>query len=406
MDQRVSRVHWWSRVGWLLLLGLGWTAPALRASERGYADSLYHQVSLLAGFAVNDTNHFYYRGNNPDGTVVNKNATLHLRYGFGFSPESALGRRYPTAYQGVGVAAYTFFAPRAMGTPGVVYLFQGARILDFSRSLSLGYEWNVGFSWGWEPNEASGSACNVMLNVSLPLTWHLSTAWEVALIPHYTHFSNGDTAFPNSGIDAFGVQVKATRLFRAVETKAPGLGYFAAHPDWRGRSFGEHLTWDVVLYGGWRADRFTSNGTFCLINEPIPNWGLQLNPLYHLNHYFSLGLSLDLFTDRSANLYDAQFDPESGDCIGYARPSLWEQTALSLSARGELRMPLFAVGVGVGLNLVQHGYDMQRFYSLFGLKIFLSQRAYLYLGYRLSALQYTRNIMYGFGYRFGKGVRR
>lgn len=389
----------------LLAVTLLCNLSSVSAAMRCCADSLLHTISLQSGIALNDTNHYFYRYHNPDNQNINKNTSLHLRYGFAFKPESRLGRLYPSAYQGVGVAAYSFFAPHTMGSPLAVYLFQGSKIVDFAECFSLGYEWNVGFSWGWTPNEASISKHNVMLNVSLPLTWHIAPKWELALVPYYTHFSNGDTKFPNNGVDAFGMQVRAAYNFETQHLAAPGMHYLRPHPSLQGRRFAERMTWDLIMFGGWRADRFFSGGTFCLINEPIPNWGLQLNPLYHLNRYFSIGASLDILTDRSANLYDAEFDTQTGRCIGYARPSLWQQTAIALSARGEIRMPFFSVGVGVGMNLVQHGYDMERFYSMFGLKAFLSKRTFIYLGYRLSTLQYTRNIMYGFGYRFGAGAK-
>ena len=388
-------------LAFILLCGV---LPAKAVAQNGL-DSLSHTLSFQSGIAVNDTNHYFYRGQNPDHQVINKNMSFHLRYSFSFAPQSRFGRLYPTAYQGIGVASYSFFAPHSMGRPLSVYLFQGSKILDFAENFSLGYEWNVGYSWGWLPNKASASSHNVMLNVSLPLTWHITPRWELALVPHYTHFSNGDTKFPNIGVDAFGVQFRAAYNFDAQRVKSPGMGFLSAHPYLKGRSFAEHLTWDLILYGGWRADRFFSNGGFCLINEPIPNWGLQLNPLYHVNQYFSLGASLDILTDMSANLYDAEINPQTGESVGYSRPSLWRQTAVALSVRGEIRMPFFSVGVGVGVNLIQHGYDMQPFYSMFGLKAFLSKRAFLYLGYRLSTLQYTRNIMYGFGCRFGRGVK-
>lgn len=380
-------------------------ALSAKAEAFNHIDSLSHSISFQSGFATNDTNHYYYRHDNPDNKRLSKNISFHLRYGFSFAPKSRLGELYPTAYQGIGVSAYSFFAPNAMGRPLCVYLFQGSKILDPAPRLSLGYEWNLGLSWGWVPNAASASSYNVMINVSLPLTWRVAPKWDVAVVPNYTHFSNGDTKFPNSGVDAVGVLARLTYNFDAQMIAAPAMHFLSRHPHLKNRTFGEHITWDLILYGGWRADRFMSNGTFCLINDPIPNWGIQLNPLYHLNQYFSLGLSLDAFTDMSANLYDAKIDPQTNECIGYSRPSLWQQTAIALSARGEISLPIFSVGVGVGVNLMQHGYDMERFYSVFGLKAHLSKRTFLYIGYRLSTLKYTRNIMYGFGFRFGKGAK-
>lgn len=381
----------------LLFVVVNAFVPTLYAGAR---DSIKHTLSLQLGVGHNKTGHYYYRGENPDNRPLNRLATFSLRYSFAFAPQSSMARLYPTAYQGVGVAANTFFAHRSMGTPLAVYIFQGGRIVDFTKRFGVGYEWNLGLSWGWVPNAAASAKCNAMISVSLPFTLNLGSGWELSLSPTYTHFSNGDTSFPNSGIDSFGVRLGMAKSFNAAQQRAPGIKYLKPHPEWDKPSFKERVSYDVVLYGGWRADRFTSNGKFCLINKPIPNWGTQFTPLYHFNQYFSIGASLDIFTDTSANLYDATFDPVTGDVSGYKRPSLWEQTAVALSLRGEISMPFCSVGVGMGANIIQHGYDMKRLYSVFNLKIFITKRTFAYIGYRLSALKYTRNIMYGFGYRF------
>lgn len=361
-------------------------------------EDLSHSVSIQVGGAYNNITHYYMRGDNPDSRRLDKLSTLSLRYSFAHSPQSRIGRAYPTTYQGIGIIANSFFAHKSLGTPLAVYLFQGCNILDFSNSFSLGYEWNIGLSWGWVPNDAHSAYCNAMISVMLPIKWKISPQCELSIAPLYNHFSNGDTSFPNHGIDSFGARIGFTYHFEPQKVSAPGFDFFAPTLE-ADAKFKERTSWDIVFYGGWRADRFTSNGKFILINEPIPNWGVQINPLYHFNHYFSLGVSLDIFTDMSANLYDAVLDNEN-NLISYSRPPLWQQTAIGVSLRGEIRMPIFAVGVGVGANIIQHGYDMQRLYSIFSLKAFVGKRTFLYLGYRLSTLKYTRNVMYGFGFRF------
>ena len=81
------------------------------------------------------------------------------------------------------------------------------------------------------------------------------------------------------------------------------------------------------------------------------------------------------------------------------RPSLWEQTEIGVSLRGEIKAPIFTVGAGIGLNLNKQGYDMSRLYTQFSLKAHLTQRLFLYMGYRFNSHQYTHNLMYGIGIR-------
>ncbi|MBR2867263.1 MAG: acyloxyacyl hydrolase [Alistipes sp.] len=374
------------------LLGLSTS----RAESPKWCDSLSHRVGIELRPAYNMVSH--YALNN--GTRPLNNAlSFHARYAFSFDPESSIGRRYPTAYQGVGIAAYTLWSHKTTGTPMVAYIMQGARIADLSNTLSLGYEWNFGISWGWHPNEAMNARCNVMINVALPLTWRITPQWELSLTPDYTHFSNGDTAFSNSGANMFGLRLGATYLFNEGEVKASARRFIVASEELSTKSFADHMTYDIVLYGAWRADRFSEGNDFFVINKALPIVGINFQPTYQLNNYFGLGASLDIQADSSLNLYDGINDDDS-KTVSYSRPPLWQQMEVGVSLRGEIRAPIFTIGVGFGLNMLKTGYDYSLCYTTFSLKAFLTQRLFLYVGYRFNSTQYTHNLMYGMGVRF------
>lgn len=332
------------------------------------------------------------------GRALNSALSLHARYAFTFDPESRIGRHYPTAYQGVGIATYTFWDHDLTGTPMALYIFQGAHIADIGSVLSLGYEWNLGISWGWHPNDAMNSRCNVMINVALPLTWRVSPHWELSLTPDYTHFSNGDTAFPNSGANMFGLRLGATYLFREEHAVARAKRYISHDEELATKSFAEHITYDIIIYGAWRADRFMDGDSFYVVNEALPIVGLNFQPTYQINDHFGLGASLDIQADSSLNLYGGIMDDNS-NTIGYSRPPLWQQMEVGLSLRGEVRAPIFTVGVGFGINALNTGYDTSLFYTTFSLKAFLTPSLFLHIGYRYNSTQYTHNLMYGIGFR-------
>jgi hypothetical protein len=42
---------------------------------------------------------------------------------------------------------------------------------------------------------------------------------------------------------------------------------------------------------------------------------------------------------------------------------------------------------------------MRRFYAIFALKGFVTDRFFLHVGYRMSELRYTHNLMFGLGVR-------
>lgn len=370
-----------------------------RADTPDGRDSMSHRLTLELRPAYNIPSHFYMRGYNPDSRPLNKSLSAHINYTFSFSPHSHFGKAYPTAYQGIGIATYTFFAHESIGMPMLVYLLQGARIAKLAPALSLNYEWNVGFSWGWRPNSAMNSKYNIMVGVALPIVWRVAPRWQLSLTPEFTHFSNGDTSFSNSGANLFGLRVGASYLFSSHDEDAPAHRYIAPSKEYADKSFIKHITWDILGYGGWRSDRFTdSDGHFHCIEKPLPLGGIRLMPMYHLNDYFAIGTSLDIHIDGSANLYDGVHD-EYYNTIAYSRPPLYEQTAVGVSLCGEISAPIFTVGIGAGFNLIKHGYDMRTYYTTFSLKAFLTKRLFLYLGYRFNSMQYTHSLMYGLGIR-------
>lgn len=378
-----------------LLIASLFGVTVAHATSPKWCDSLHHRVSVEVRPAYHMASHYIMRESKPP---LNSALSLHARYSFSFSPDSRMGRLFPTAYQGIGIAAYTYWNHDLMGTPMALYLFQGARIADIAPNLSVGYEWNLGFSWGWHPNDAMNSRGNVMINVAIPLTWRVAEHWELSFTPDFTHFSNGDTHFSNAGSNMFGLRLGATYLFTPEHTKARARRFISPSESLAGRGFAKHMTYDIVAYGAWRSDRFTEGGTLFYIDKALPIAGINFQPTYHLNDYFGIGASLDLQFDSSLNLYDGIRD-EQGNTIAYSRPSLWEQTELGISLRGEISAPIFTIGVGIGVNMNDVGYDMSRLYTTFSLKAHITRRLFLYVGYRFNSTQYTHNLMYGLGIR-------
>ena len=376
----------------LLLITLGvaqlWATPK---------DSIPQHLSTEIRPAYNIISHHALRGEHTNGDALESALSAHLRYSFSLGKSNPLGEIYPTAYQGIGIGVYTLYHNNFTGTPLVAYLLQGARIADLTERLSLGYEWNLGASWGWHPNEAMNSKYNVMISLSLPLSWRISKGWELYVAPHFTHFSNGDTHFSNSGLNLFGLRLGATYHFNDDVIKADARRYISPSERYTESSVAKRLTYDIILYGGWRADRFFQDGTFYLTNKALPLGGAHIQPHYQLNDHFALGASLDIQVDSSLNLYAITNEDSEQPLI--CRPTLWEQTEVGVSLRGEIKAPIFTVGASIGLNLNKQGYDMSRVYTQFSLKAHLTQRLFLYVGYRFNSHQYTHNLMYGMGIR-------
>ena len=364
------------------------------AAANAMEHNVTHRVTAEVRPVLNMPTHGFYRGYNDMGKAVPYAASVHLKYSFILSPESKLGQLYPTAYQGVGVAMHSFFNHDLTGTPIIMYLFQGSRIADLGRKLSLDYEWNLGASYGWKVNEVVGSRWNIYINVGLPFTWHASTMCDLSFGPEYTHFSNGDTTFPNGGANTFGLRLGVTwkgqraNNRKHMTEKAPGRLLIQGEPELQKQRAAERMSYDLFIYGAWRADRYIHEHKLQIINEPYAVAGLTFNPLYRLNRYFCIGPGLDIMLDRSTDL-----NKET------ATLPLSHQTALGLSAKAELTMAYFSINLGAGYNVLNRTNDLKGFYTTYNLKAFVSHKLFLTMGYRLGTVNYAHNLMFGVGVR-------
>ena len=340
--------------------------------------------------------HGFYNGYNSLGRPIRVGGAAYLNYAFSYSPDSKIGQKYPGAYQGIGVGIQSFFAHEAIGTPYGVYLFQGAPILSINKRLALGYEWNLGLTGGWKPDEylLTGSRLNIYINVGLLLNWNLNKNWQIQTGPEFTHYSNGDTTFPNGGANTINLRLGVRRCFGNTDSCIESPVIFDINTDIS--EFAERITYDFSVFGAWRADRMTIGNRFEIVNDTFLVAGLQFNPLYHLNQTLSFGPSLDIIYDRSANLIPLV---DEQDNFSYLYPSFIKQCAAGLSLRGELRMPIFAINVGAGYNFSYRGSDLRGIYGSFILKAFVSKSMFVNIGYRLSSVLYSHNLMFGLGWR-------
>jgi hypothetical protein len=364
------------------------------AAANAMEHNVTHRVTAEVRPVLNMPTHGFYRGYNDMGKAVPYAASVHLKYSFSLSTESKLGQLYPTAYQGVGVAMHSFFNHDLTGTPIIMYLFQGSRIADLGRKLSLDYEWNLGASYGWKVNEVVGSRWNIYINVGLPFTWHASTMCDLSFGPEYTHFSNGDTTFPNGGANTFGLRLGVTwkgqraNNRKHMTEKAPGRLLIQGDPELQKQRAADRMSYDLFIYGAWRADRYIHEHKLQIINEHYAVAGLTFNPLYRLNRYFCIGPGLDIMLDRSTDL-----NKET------ATLPLSHQTALGLSAKAELTMAYFSINLGAGYNVLNRTNDLKGFYTTYNLKAFVSHKLFLTMGYRLGTVNYAHNLMFGVGVR-------
>lgn len=356
-------------------------------------------LDVRPGYVV-PTNSFL-EGDNLQQKTIEQSLSLHLKYAFQFGKDSRLGRMYPHAYQGIGVSYNTFYCPAELGNPVTVYAFQGAPIVRLSSRLSFDYEWNFGASFGWKKydeqynpqNEVIGSKINAYINLGLLLNWQFHPQWKLAAGVDLTHFSNGNTHYPNGGLNIIGGRVGIVRTFGDTDDASGAIA-----PE---RLFIKpHVSYDLVIYGATRKRGFVKDNVPSLVPGSFGIVGLNFAPMYNFNNYFRAGLSVDAQYDESANIKDYKLEGSYMNDIKFHRPPFREQFAVGLSLRAELVMPIFSINAGLGRNLICRGDDTNGFYQILALKTYVTRHLFLHVGYQLSKFKDPNNLMLGIGYRF------
>lgn len=368
--------------------------------------SVIHRIELEALPSIILHTNEYLKGENYEGRTMNHAFAARLRYAFSLPPQNPKSQIYKGAYQGAGIACHEF--NKQLGNPISVYIFQGAKIASLSPRLFFNYEWSLGLAFGWNPydkdinpeNRVIGSGTTAYIDADLYLSYALSDAIDINLGASVSHFSNGNTKFPNAGLNVLGARV--------------GLAYYVnRHLEQERRTardvpeFLRGMSCDIVLFGAWKqAGVYLDSGYGVAVPGKCAVFGFNINPMYNISHRLNAGLSLDGTYDRSANLsvesYATALDGTVSGIEGVRRPSASRQMALGLSGRAEFVMPYFTINVGMGANFLNHEGTFSGLYEVLALKLNVARRSFLHIGYTLSDFKRPRHLMLGLGCRLGR----
>lgn len=369
-----------------------------RQDTTSFAQRFIHKIGVEGRMGhIFQTNPFL-EGDNHLGESMKNVYSGHLKYSFQMRPHTTADKAYIGAYQGIGLGYFDFGNKKEIGSPLALYLFQGGRIAQFSPRLSLNYEWNFGISFNWKPyddydnpeNMIIGSKANAYLNANLYLNWALSTKFDLMVGATGSHFSNGNTRYPNSGLNTVDYKIGLAYNFNRRADELTKSWQRPIVPP-----FPRHISYDLTVFGSWRkkavdygSGQVPAPGTYAVM-------GFSLAPMYNFGYKFRAGVALDGIYDHSANMESAMSGDEE-----FTSPSFGKQVALGLSARGEFVMPYFTIGIGMGANILHGGGDMKSFYQILALKIDVTRSSYLHIGYNLREFHEPNYLMLGIGYRF------
>ena len=346
----------------------------------------------------------FLKGDNERGQNIDNAFSGHLRYSFQFKPYTAVDQIYNGPYQGIGLAYNDFHNKEEIGSPVAFYVFQGARIARLHPKLSLNYEWNFGLSLGWKPysnidngyNVIIGSKANAYIHANMYLNWMLSKRVDLTAGVGLSHFSNGNTSFPNAGLNTADFRLGLVYNINREEKTLTPPSYCQPIP-----AFKRHISYDVVVFGSWRRKGMVTEDGQVALDDKFTVLGINLNPMYNVGYRFRVGASFDGVYDESANIHNNKWWGYEGESDKkYIKPPLSVQMALGISGRAEYVMPYFTVGIGLGANVLHRGGDFKAIYQILALKAEITRNSFLHIGYSLNDFHNPNYLMLGLGYRF------
>ena len=339
--------------------------------------------------------------------IIKVNTAVPLQFKYSFSlTDPKIPHFLEGGYQGVGVSVLNLGAAQRrgidkstdkIGYPVFAYIFQGGPVKRFSDVLRLDYEWNFGASFGWKPycnanknfNLTVGSKVNAYLSVGLNLHWQLSPHTSLFGGLAVSHVSNGNTSFPNPGINYFGLRLGMIWTLNPLDRITKPLT-----PDTTYRK--KKLDYDITAWGSPRKRVYKGMEPPVLLPGHYANVGLSFSPMVNLSARWRVGGSLDLQWDRSSDMKRNYIEGSTTNDVHFATPSFWRQVCLGLSAHGELRMPIFAVNLGCGVNLVAPPEHRGTYQNL-TLKAYVWENLFLNVGYQIRNFQQQGSLMLGAG---------
>lgn len=329
---------------------------------------------------------------------------LNLKYAFSFTDPRV--RNYlPGGYQGVSLGLLNLGALEKggfskskpnIGYPLLVYIFQGGPFHHFNHALSLNYEWNFGAAFGWKPyseanqnfNLTVGSKVNAYLNLNMSLQWQINEYVGIFGGIAVSHFSNGNTSFPNPGVNSFGI-----RLGAVYTLNPPVNGFKPCLPDTIKR---RRLEYDISLWGAPRKRVFKGIDPVVLRPGYFACAGISFAPMVRLGRWWRVGGAADIQWDQSSDMDRTYISGTTTEDIKFRHASFFRQVSAGISAHGELRMPIFAVNVGCGYNLYAPKENRGSYQNI-TLKTYIGPKFFINVGYQLRNFQQQSSLMLGAG---------
>lgn len=344
----------------------------------------------------------FLKGDNMLYKRIRSNFSGSFRVSFRFNENSREGMLYKGLYQGFGIGNEWFEGKHLLGSPSTFYVYQGAPVVRMSSRLTLGYEWKFGIAGGWEYDDEQtpensavvSTPVTALMAFALKLNYSLSRRLILSFGMEAKHFSNGNTSYPNAGVNTLGLSLGMDYVINPLRRDA------VCHESLDREADRRKWMYDIMAYGAWRKHIVSvgdpavpqlCHGSFSVV-------GMQFSPLRALNRYVAIGPALDMQWDEGAGLQSYWVEGSYDSDMKFYRPPFGRQISAGISAHAELTMPIFCVNAGLGYDFINPEGN-KRFYQSLTLKTFVTKKIFLNVGYRLGNFKDPQNLMLGVGVR-------
>ncbi|MDR2906795.1 MAG: acyloxyacyl hydrolase [Bacteroidales bacterium] len=344
---------------------------------------------------------------NPFVSPIQSYQALSLRYAFASNGSSWEDIAYNMPFMGVGFYTPFFSNNPGLGNPVSIYMFRGSTLAQFTDNLGLILEMNVGLSMNWKNydpfdnpnNSAIGSPNNVHVGLRLHLDYVLSKHFDLKFGVDLTHFSNGSSRMPNSGINMGSLSLGLGYNINPVKK-----GFILRNSSLTPPIIPRHIAHDVQFVFSSRQRKFAADSASHLpspyIDTDFKVFGLAYSPMIVNGYKYKWGPSLHLTYDESSNAQAwRQWNP--ADSLWYDRvkvAKLADRLSLGLALRGEVSMPGLSVFATVGYN-VFHRHDIdKRLFQTIGIKTYLKDNFFATFGISATKFSVAQFLYWSFGY--------
>lgn len=368
-------------------------------------DSIPHKAIHQLGLEIHPIyvapTHRFLKGDNEHKDHIQFAFSGHLKYAFQFAEGSRLRRLYPHAYQGIGIGYNQFIQTSELGHPIFIYAYQGSQLARLNTKLTFHYEWNFGVSFGWneynpfthKKNHVIGTNLDAYMNLSFLFNWQINPHCHLTTGVGLTHCSNGNTHYPNQGINLIESRIGIVRTFGKGQDNGQDKNIRPS------LHLPRHLSYDLIIYSGFRVREVKYEGKKYIPDKNFIVIGFNFNPMYHFDNNLRAGASLDFQYDESSNLGN-HVTGVGIKGVEYEKQPFHERLSAGVSIRGEWAMPIFSINGGIGYNFYAKSFDTKKFYQVLAMKIHVTRRFFLHIGYQMNQFKDPNNLMLGAGYRF------